>query len=161
MSTHIGAALALLQNLGLTREARRERNKMIVSTIMAQQGGQAEGLVWIKMYTPANVCNLILDDYKHTNSIIEKTVDMMSDLVEAATIHVGQIRAKVVSSIKRCMPNCLKSTSEGKIKWMFLFKLLVQIIIHHLDLIKEVGVKTFVCSDSHKNIKGHMSFIPV
>ena len=77
MSTHIGAALALLQNLGLTREARRERNKMIVSTIMAQQGGQAEGLVWIKMYTPANVCNLILDDYKHTNSTLERTVDMM------------------------------------------------------------------------------------
>ena len=163
IKTHIGAAMALLQNLGLAREVRRARNKIIVSTIMAQQRGYAEGLVWMKILIRADIFNNMLEDYKHSNSTMEKTVDMMSDLVEATMILLRQIWAKVVSPIKkcmavvlspikRCMAKCRKE-STSNVKWMFLIKRLVQIIIHHLDLIKEVGLITYVCSDSHNKLK--------
>ena len=152
IKTHIGAAMALLQNLGLAREVRRARNKIIVSTIMAQQRGYAEGLVWMKILIRADIFNNMLEDYKHSNSTMEKTVDMMSDLVEATMILVRQIRAKVLSPIKRCTAKCRKENTKN-VKWMFLIKRLVQIIIHHLDLIKEVGLITYVCSDSHNKLK--------
>ena len=144
--THIGAALTLLQNIGLAREVRRARNKMIVSSIMARQGGHAEGLVKMKRTVRADVCQMMLQDFKHSNSRMEKMSDKMSDIVEAAMIHVRQIWAKVMHPIKRCTPKCLTPITKN-LKTMFHIKRFMQIVVHHLDLIKEVGVLIYVFSD--------------
>ena len=75
---NISEAMTLLQNLELTREERRECNKLFVVCLQDWKGAD-KAFIWMKKNIAHETCKKIFEDHRHSGTWLETKLDEAED----------------------------------------------------------------------------------
>ena len=78
---HIKESLVLLQNLDISREQRRNHNKMFIDCLAFVKGSKSAAFLWMKEHLYQETCELMLDDFDFTGSCLQTTVIWLKDII--------------------------------------------------------------------------------
>ena len=114
----VSEAMLQLQNIGLSRENRRMRNKKFIRALKKSQS-HPKGFQWLKQRLNNETGRSILDDYLHKGTWLQNLVDNASDIM------------------KRVRKTLFPAKKEERYVVAF-FKRVVHITVAYLDLVKDV-----------------------
>ena len=91
---HIKESLLLLQNLNISRDHRRQHNKMFIDSLIFAKGSKSAAFLWMKENLYQETCGLMLDDFDFSGSCLQIMVGWIKDVMAqlCSCIHESIVR---------------------------------------------------------------------
>ena len=91
---HIKESLLLLQNLNISRDHRRQHNKMFIDSLIFAKGSKSAAFLWMKENLYQETCGPMLDDSDFSGSCLQIMVGWIKDVMAqlCSCIHESIVR---------------------------------------------------------------------
>ena len=101
----ISETMTLFQSLELTREERRERNKLFVSCVQELKVPN-KAFIWMKKNIAHETCHKILQDHTYSGAWLETKADEFEDLLSSSKKAFGNLNFKKTCTICHSVRGC-------------------------------------------------------